>query len=210
MKRLAVASAILFFGCGTVYKPVPTTEKVTNKLERATGSTHDAQTRASEIEEGTNRTKARTSDTSQHVDTALAAITAKSYIVAAQELALAKASNAVVQNMLDQSLRDIQSLRRSLGETERALGEAQGDVTELNKKIQAVAEQGAEDHAIVEEVNWGFRLGALIYFVKGLLAKGFFGVLILGAVLIAMMIIGGPMGILALRILTALNPFKRK
>lgn len=212
MKQLlVVAFAVMLVGCETSYKVAPTAAKVQTKVATAKQATKEAQKRTVELEVSTRDTQKASVTTSEHIESALRAMGGSDYVTAAQELVLAKASNELVQSILNQSYRNIASLGESLRETESNLGDAEQEIVKLETKVAKVVEQGAKDRAVVEQVNWGFGLGAFIYGIKRILTFGFFGVLGLVVILIVLLAIGGPCAIFALKAISWLvNLIRRK
>lgn len=198
MRFLAICGcAILLSACsGTSYKIAPSTEKVATKLATAKRTVQHARERTTELEKRTTETRVHASSTTEHINAALAAIEKHEYTEAALHLIAAKASNALVESMLKQAQDDVTSVKGSLATTEGDLVEAELEVVKVKKEMAAVVLQAAKDRAIADEVNWGFRIGALFYFVKGILKLGFIGIIILvvvgGGLAIAAMIFGGP------------------
>lgn len=199
---------LLLVGCSTSYKVAPSTDKLAVKVAIAQRTAKEAVKRAAEIEADTARTHSENAKVAAHIDAALKAIGAADYVTAAQELVAAKASNEVVAAMLEQSLRNVKSLGESLRTVEGDLVSAQDEIGMLKQKVDKLAESQAKNQAIVDQVNWGFGLGAFIYGVKRILTFGFFGALALVAVAIALICIGGPAGGFVLRLVGGL--FKRK
>lgn len=196
----AVAACSIFLSaCGTSYKIAPSTEKIAVKVAVAKREIQHAQKQADELAVKTKETLSGSATTAGHIDAALTAITAHDYVTAAQELIAAKASNELVQIILKQSLRDVQGFRDSLKHTEQDLSDAEEEIKTLKEDIKKEVLKGAANQAIVDEVNWGFRIGAIFYFVKGLLKIGFFGILILIALVIGIVAFGGLPALLAVR-----------
>jgi hypothetical protein len=198
----------LLCSCGTSYKVAPSTDKVAVKVAVATRAIHESVKRSAEVESNTQRTHVEAVTTAAHIDAALRAISASDYVTAAQELTAAKASNQLVQTMLDQSLRNLKSLGESLRTTEGDLVAAQADIAALKKEVDTLATREAKNQAIVDQVNWAFGIGSFIYGIKRILTFGFFGALALAAVGITLVCIGGPAGGFVLRMVGGL--FKRK
>lgn len=200
MKTLIALLACAFLtACGTSYQPVPETTKVATKIATARRSVQHAQDVTSEIEATARLTQGHATTTTGHIEAGLDAIVRHEYVAAAQELIAAKASNELVQMLLQQSLRDVISLRKSLETTEHDLGEAEQEITVLKADIEKMALQGAKDRAIVQEVNWGFRIGALLYFVKGVLKMGFIGGIVLVVLFIAALCVFGPAAVFSMK-----------
>lgn len=192
----AVCAAILFgflclcsLGCdSTSYK----VSRATTKIATARRNIEHAKERTAELETVTKRTQSSATTTAEHIEAAIAANTAKDNVTVAQELIAAKASNALVMLMLEQSYRNIVSLQTSFNQTD-------SDLVAAEEEVKAMAIQGAKDRAIVEEVNWGFlgvHIGALFYFFKSVLRLGFWGIvvfIVLGLVLAGLAaFVGGP------------------
>lgn len=197
-RLLPLALCLLSVGCDTSYQPSPETTKIATKVATARRSVQHAQDVTANIEATAKLTQSHATTTAGHIEASLDAIAKHDYTTAAQELISAKASNELVQMMLQQSLRDVVSLRKSLGDTESDLADAQEEVGKLKGEIEKMALQGAKDRAVVQEVNWGFRIGALLYFVKGILKMGFIGSLILVGLFIVLLCIGGPAALFAM------------
>lgn len=210
-KALTILACVLLAGCSTSYKTAPETTKVEVRVATAKRSTQEARQKAVDIQAATIDTQTASKTTAEHIEAALTAMGKSDYVTAAQELVLARASNELVQMILQQSLRNVVSLGKSLETTEHDLGESQEELQTVKKDIKKMAEAQAKAQAIVDEVNWGFRVGALLYFVKGLLAMGFWGIIILAVVLIVLLAIGGPCALFAMRIISWLGSIiKRK
>lgn len=202
--KLLTLICLCSLGCGTSYKVAPSTSKIETRIAVAKQATHEARDRTAEITTTTRDTAASAKTTSEHIDAAAEAMAARDYIKAADEMARAKISNELVEYLLRQSLRSLESLGASLRATEENLADAENNIAVLNKKIAHMTEQGAADHAIVKQVNWGFGIGAFLYGIKRILTFGFFGMLILAGAAIVLMCIGGPCALFITRSISAL------
>lgn len=194
-----IICALLLGACGTSYKVAPTTAKVTTKLATAKRTVQHVKKQTAEIETRTQETKNEAAATGKHIDAALKAIGAGDYVTATQELILAKVSNDVVQMMLEQSYRNVKSLGESLQTTENDLTEAEAEVETVKREIEKMAIQGAKDRAIVEQGEWLFGFGYFIVGFKRLLCHALWGTLILVGIVIAMLAVGGPTALFAMR-----------
>lgn len=204
MRRLACVILLFILpACETSYKVAPSTTKLTTKVATAHRSVQHSQEVTKQIEATSQVIVTNATTTEAHVSAALDAIGKHDYVTAAQELILGKASNALVMEMLRQSIRDVQSLKQSLEEAGNDLTAAEGEIEILNKKVDKVVEQGAKDRAIVDQVNWGFGLGAFIYGIKRILTFGFFGALILIVAVVVILCIGGPVAVFVMNGLRA-------
>lgn len=201
MKRhlTLLACITLFTACGTSYKAAPSATKVATKVATARRSVQHAQSVAKEIEATTAATKVQATSTTGHLDLALSALREKGYVTVEAELNMAKESNASLLALLEQSRRNAASLSESLKTAESDLSDSQTEIERLQKQINELAAQAAKDRAVVDQVNWGFGLGAFIYGTKRILTFGFFGVLALIVVFIVLICVGGPFAAFAWR-----------
>lgn len=179
-------------------------------MSTARRSVQQAQDVTGRLEATTKATLSNSTATDGHLASALDAVTKHDDNVASQEIVLAQGSNRVVLQLLEQSLGDVTSLRGSLTQAETDLAGAQEDIRALTKEIAKVTEQGAKDRAIVDRVNWGFGLGAFIYGFQRILTFGFWGALIIGAILLVLMAIGGPFAAFAINLVRSVINLLRK
>lgn len=194
-------AAILFVavGCssGPSFKVAPSTAKVQTKIATAKRSTQENIKRTVDLKADTTETASKANTTAEHIDAALHAIIVNDYTTAAQELSAGKASNALVMEMLQQSLRNITSLGTSLEQTDRDLVAAEQEAEHVNKAFEEVVLKGARAQAVVDEVNWGFlgvHIGALFYFFKSVIRLGFIGIIVLIVLGIALAVLAATVG----------------
>ena len=196
----AIVSCALLFGCGgPSYKIAPSTTRVTTPIATAKRSTQEAQERSAAIEQQTQRTHAAAETVGGNIDAALAALAAKDYIGAGKHLADAKAGNAVITAFLNQTLDDLRRMRIRFDQVATDLDTTANEFERYKGSVEKIVTEGAKNQAIVDEVNWGFGLGAFLYGIKRILTFGFFGVLGLAVAAVAMLAIGGPLAIWAMR-----------
>lgn len=206
MKQIAtlqlLVCCLLLTACGsTSYKVAPSTTKVATKVATAKRTAEEGEKKAVSLSTKTKTTQTHASNTTSRVDQALSAIERKDYIDAALQLIAAKVSNAIVEEMLRQALEDVESMRSSFKTVSTDLSEAGERIKELDDKIIKLAEAQAKAQAIVDQVNWGFGLGAIIYGVKRILTFGFWGAIILGGVALILAGIGWWVGVPILSII---------
>lgn len=220
----AILIAALVAGCSTSYKIAPSTQRssehaanVSEHVSKAQVITKSNRDRTVEIFTALNTSHVTATSVVTDLDAAIKSLQLKNYPKVAEALVRAKIGEGMLLDQfkaMEASTKNIIAGNDSLlTELNAAYAETDATKAELRKlqdEIDPLARSQAKNQAIVDQVNWGFGLGAFIYGIKRILTFGFFGVLGLGAVAIVMLLIGGPAGALALRALQSFLGFIRK
>lgn len=145
---------------------------------------------------------------------AVAKITAtggKARIVSAEaELARIARENANISGELNHVLSDLKEAREAFDKVTLELSGAEVEIENLKmqsdalqKEIDRVSAKANADAVVADRCKSWFGLGAIFYGIEHLLKAGIVGVLILVAVVIALLCVGGPVSVFALNGLRA-------
>lgn len=207
MRILSICSFVLLFSAcgGTSYKVAPTNRKADQYAAKVSEHVSNAEVRAKSnkkrVESAATKVIASEKQAVKVVDdinAAIASLDLKDYPATGHALIQAKIDAGILLGLygaLKEDLRVVEADNDDLILDLAFAKQKNEKVIEENAKFQNIVNEGAEREAklqaIVDEVNWGFRIGALFYFVKGILKLGFIGIIILGVVGIGIAIFGG-------------------
>lgn len=211
MRVLLAAVCVVFLSaCGTSYKVAPTNRKSDEHAAKVSQHISNADVRAKSNKKRVQSAAAKVVVSEKQavkvvddINAAIASLDLKDYPAVGHALIQAKIDAGILLGLYEALKDDLRIVEKDNDDLiiDLDLGNRENEkVKAENKKFQDIVDQAAEREAklqaIVDEVNWGFRVGSLFYFVKGILKIGFFGIIILvvvGAGLaIAAMIFGGP------------------
>lgn len=192
---------------------------VDNHLVRAEGASQTADDHAKAASETTLAASTASKGIVTEIDFGLDALEAKDYITASQHFIKAKVGSVVIQTLLDQSLKDLTETRVQLSKVKVELKDTRGEVvalkaevTTLQGEINKQTNDGADDFEVARRCRSWFGVGAIFYGVEHLLKAGILGILILGAVALAIIIggyfLGGPLAMVSGKLLGFL--FRKK
>lgn len=216
MLRFLTAGLCLFLcACGTSYKVAPSAAnisrplaKVSENVSRASVSARANRERAKALSESLKAGHTATQGVITAIDAAIRSLDLKDYPAVGRNLIEAKMGATF---LLTENSRLQGEVLRLSGENDTILVELAGAlesaekankaVDQFQKEVNKLAESQAKNQAIVDQVNWGFGLGAFIYGIKRMLTFGFWGMLILAGAVIVCLVIGGPAAIYALKFL---------
>lgn len=207
---LAAVCVVLLSACGTSYKVAPTNRKADQHAAKVSEHVSNAEVRAKSnkkrVQSAATKVVASEKQAVKVVDdinAAIASLELKDYPAVGRALIQAKIDAGILIGLYEGLKEDLRIVEKDNDDLiiDLALAKVENEKVkaanaEFQLKVDQMAEREAKLQAIVDEVNWGFRIGAVIYFVKGILKLGFFAIIILvvvGAGLaIAAVIFGGP------------------
>lgn len=199
-----ISGALIFAGCKT-YTVAPSTRKSDEHAAKVGEHVSSARViskanrqRTVDIAKALDASRVTATTVVTDIDAAIRNLDLKDYPKVGEALMRAKLGEGILLdqfNVMQSSMANLilgtDSMLTELGlayaENERVLLENK----RLQDLIDPLARSQAKAQAIVDQVNWGFGLGAFIYGFKRILTFGFFGVLILVGVAIVLLIVGG-------------------
>lgn len=202
----------LLSACGTSYKVAPTSQsdkhvaKVAEHVSKATLTAKANRERAKALDKSLKAGETATIGVITAIDAAIRSLELKDYPAVGQHLIAAKmgagfllTENIRLQGEVVRLVEENDSILMDLGAAYDQTAIALKESEKFQKEVNKLATSQAKAQAIVDQVNWGFGLGAFIYGIKRILTFGFFGVLALIVVFIVLICIGGPFAAFAWR-----------
>lgn len=208
-----IACVAVFAGCSDSFVVAPSTRKsdehaakVGEHVSKAQVISKSNRQRTVDVAKALESSRVTATSVVSDIDAAIRSLDLKDYPKVGMALMRAKVGEGmlleqvkVMQKSMENLVTGTDSMLTELDlaykENEQVLAENK----RLQDQIDPLARSQAKAQAIVDQVNWGFGLGAFIYGFKRILTFGFWGALILVVIVIVLIAIGGPTSVFVLR-----------